>query len=376
MPHLGSTRAWLAGLVAGSTISVVPARAYDQPISATKLSLRSAGGRQRMQFASKDPAVPFPVIGSDDDPASGSPGGALIELFSIHVPQGERLGLPAGVGNPGWTVRDGAADSYRFRNPDAPDSFSRVRKLLLKEGKGLNVAAGASLGLSAPQGAVGVRITTGSLRSCALFNGPTIVRDEPGRFIARGATAAALPDCSDLALTGRTTTTTSTTIPGICGDGVVNQSSEECDGTAGLSTGICMVVPVVGCFPPGDPHECTCCTKFNLCEAFGSHLHCCPGMYCVFPGGPATYGGTCRRLTCGPGEDCTFGDACVDGICCIPTIGTPCTFGPPSASTPCCAPAICGPVGNAGVCCLPDGVACTGDSQCCVGVCTGGIGGL
>src|SRR5690348_12884915 len=59
------------------------AHAVDQPIAATKLLLkRSPSGKQTLTFVSKDPAFLFPTIGSADDPATGTPGGATIELFS------------------------------------------------------------------------------------------------------------------------------------------------------------------------------------------------------------------------------------------------------------------------------------------------------
>jgi hypothetical protein len=54
--------------------------------------------------------------------------------------------------------------------------------------------------LAVPEGAVGIRVRAGSLRTCALFDVPTVRRDQPGRFVASGALAAAVPDCRDTTL--------------------------------------------------------------------------------------------------------------------------------------------------------------------------------
>src|SRR5262249_5070555 len=122
------------------------------------------------------------------------------------------------------------------------------------------------LDLSAPLGAVGIRITTGSLVNCARFFQGTVTKDANGTFVGRNAPANALPDCSDASLpspytvttttdgiTSSTIPTTTTTLPGTCGDGVVNQPSEQCDG-ADLAN--CFTT---ACGPPGYATACQCC---------------------------------------------------------------------------------------------------------------------
>jgi hypothetical protein len=80
-----------------------------------------------------------------------------------------------------------------------------VTSLVVKQGKSIKlVAKRTGLGLAATEGTVGVRITFGKgtadeLRLCSAFGG-TIQRDEPGRFAAKNASAAALADCSDASL--------------------------------------------------------------------------------------------------------------------------------------------------------------------------------
>jgi hypothetical protein len=185
-----------------SCLLASPVQALDQPVDAVKLVLkRSAGGSQSLVFVSRDPDVLFPAVGSGDDPATGSPGGALLDLFSA-TEGSAALAVPPGEGTPGWTVAAGGVPRFRFRNPDAPAGVSPVRVVVLKQGRVLRVVAKTTgLPLAVPQLAVGIRITTGTLRTCALFGGTTIQKDVAGKFVAKGALAATLTDCSDASLT-------------------------------------------------------------------------------------------------------------------------------------------------------------------------------
>src|SRR5262249_5081925 len=60
-------------------------------------------------------------------------------------------------------------------------------------------------------GSVGIRITTGSLRSCARFAGASVRRDQAGLFIAVQTPSSALADCSNESLGGLPPSTTTTT---------------------------------------------------------------------------------------------------------------------------------------------------------------------
>jgi hypothetical protein len=92
---------------------------------------------------------------------------------------------------------------YKFLNKTAPDATSAVRTAVIKQGKVLKVVAkDTGLALRWPQRGVGIRIQTGLLRNCARFGAGTIVRDEPGKFIAKNASASGLADCSDASLLG------------------------------------------------------------------------------------------------------------------------------------------------------------------------------
>src|SRR5262245_9848402 len=154
----------LLGLL--GTLGVPAADATDRPIGGTKLVVkRLSSGKQKMRFESDDGGFLFPAIGSDDDPSGGAPGGAMIELFS-PVELG-RVGfpIPPGRGNPGWKVKR-AKHLYRFRSRLAPLTSSPVKEAGIVEGRGIEVVANAAgLALGGPQGSVGIRITTGTLRN-------------------------------------------------------------------------------------------------------------------------------------------------------------------------------------------------------------------
>ena len=176
------------------------AHAADQPLAARKLILRrTASGQEKLSFLTKDPNVPFPPIGSADDPASGTPGGVVIELFSQNA-GAAALPIPGAVG---WFTKNGTPAVYKFVNKLAPTGVSTVSSLLLKSGKAIRIR-GASTGLPSggSLGPVGIRITIGSFRACALFDAATIKRDEGRVFLARDAVATSLTDCTNTSLGG------------------------------------------------------------------------------------------------------------------------------------------------------------------------------
>jgi len=193
-----------------------PASSMDRPIAGDKLVIeRTRAGREVLLFVSTDPRVAFPAVGGADDPAVGRPGGALVEVFARNGATGASFVVPRGSSRrSGWTAN---ACLYRFTNWDAPSGSSPVRTFLLKKSRGLLVVARRTgLALTGPVGAVGIRVTTGTLRSCALFSGSAVVHDQAGFFMGRRAAASALRDCSDASLRGpaaptSTTTTSSTT---------------------------------------------------------------------------------------------------------------------------------------------------------------------
>jgi hypothetical protein len=398
---------WLLGLVVAVVLTGLAAAA-DQPISGKSLKVSAKGGGVQAVFVSRDPAVPFPAIGSADDPATGTPGGMLFELFSST--QGRVSALaPAGVGNPGWTFVTSGTDAYRYKNSAAGVFGIESAKLI--EGKRLQVRSPLNLALAAPLGTVAVRVTTGSLRSCALFEGASIRRDDV-RFIGKNAPASALADCADATLeaaigpgcgtSGAPTCDATCPGGGVCApDGLGSScrcvyptqpcgtTSPICGGECGAgeqcypiddfipgSINACACAPIGvppcgatgqtcdtgGCPegsecntlpPPGPIHEgyCGCTETSEVCgPGFGT---CPPDFQCqFFPPGP---GGSfsCVPIFCG-GTYPTCGGACAGGRSCVPlnVLGNEfCACSTPSI--PCD-----GPVCGDGLFC-PSGEVCT-----------------
>ena len=323
----------IVGALAGSLVATVDAA--DQPIGAAKITLlRSASGKEKLVFVAKDPSFLFPAIGSANDPGTGSPGGALVEIASTVEPSGASFLAPVGVGKPGWRSKDGASDSHTYTNPDAAPGPTALRTVLLKQGKRIKVKArGVGLALSGPQGFVGIRITTGTLRNCTLFDAATIKKDEAGRFIARNAMATSLGDCSNLVPPGppttsssstTLTTTTSTTTTSVIFDPcVAGTGYPTCDGSCDVDetcqatfdlfstpdnvSCLCYPAGVTPCAQSGYPSCGGACSGGGVCQAIRevqqNFLLCgCvnPGVQCFSGGGP----GSCTVGTCPPGSAC------------------------------------------------------------------------
>ncbi len=299
------TRSITVALVAALVVAA-PLLAADQPISGARLQLRKNGTKQQLVFRSDDPAFLFPPQGSGDDPA-GSPGGLLVELFSAN--EGSTLQLAPRAG---WVFIDRSHDMYRFSNRLAA---SPIRTAELRQARGIRVTGtDVGLPLDGAQGAVGIRITAGSRRNCALFGPTTVQRDVAGEFRAHNALASAIADCSDVTLTGTpTTTTTSTTTttlaPGSCADGPFPTCGGACPvgDICGpdLSSGCRCISPSSPC--GGTAPVCNgTCAAGEACVAVGHPTF--PSCYCVpsgstpcgSPGAP-TCGGTCPgSLECNP----------------------------------------------------------------------------
>jgi hypothetical protein len=330
------------------------AYAADHPVDGVKLVLKKKGSRERLDFVTRDPTFLFPAVGSADDPVTGTPGGAVVELFSAT--EGTvTIEVPAS----GWSLRTRGAARFRFTNPEAPGGSSTIRRMELRQGKTIRVNGRAVvLPLAGPQGALAIRITTGTLRTCARFEGDAVKRDQAGRFVGRGARADALTDCDDATLR-----------PPVCGDGVVEPPFEACDSAAGG----CAALGGGGFDPIGCSGECQCCSSSGFCEpvGIGSGIYCCdPDDFCMLtgPGGA----GVCTSLLCAGPADCTAGSTCVDGRCCVPH-GVGCIA--MGYSPPCCGGDVCTAVtGLVGRCCSPAGHACAAAADCCSGACNAGTG--
>lgn len=357
------------------------AQAADHPLDAAKLVLRQqASGAARMIFIARSSLVEIPSPGGLSDPRSV---GATVELFARDGERATFL-VPAGEGRPGWRLR-GEGSGFVYTRPGQSAAGSAVRAVALRQHRALRIAAGdAGLTLDATLDSVGVRLTIGTLRLCALFAPATVVRDEAGIFVARRAVAAALADCGDSALAGAIcgngvrepvedcdggddAACPGDCLPtcvcqGFCGDGIVNQTSEVCDAGAGT----CGVG--LECASPGHPNECLCCAPSFGC-AFAS---CCdPLATCVYnPLNPLTYN-RCVRILCTETDDCTQPSVCGDdGECCIPA-GEHTGPVPFYLDRPCCEGLSTVEVNPLTfLCCGGAGVSCGDAGECCSGHCT------
>jgi len=162
----------------------------DRPLAARSITLRrTKTGKQKLVFRASDDGVLAPVAGGVDDPAQVP---ARIDFCSAAGRS--TITFPGA----GWTA---TANGVSFSNPDAPASPSPVKRLKLSAGRSLKVLAReVGLPLDGSEGQLGVRLTTGSVRNCALFGPSTVRRDEVDAFKASKADPGALADCSDEAL--------------------------------------------------------------------------------------------------------------------------------------------------------------------------------
>jgi len=289
----------------------------------------------------------------------------VIELFSPTEPSGASLTAPAGSA---WTFHKAR---FSFRSKPAPRDLSvPVRAIVIKKAGGMRIVArSAALALGAAQGSVGIRVTTGSLRTCARFDLRTVRRDTAGVFRAYGASASALDDCSDEALAAWAG----------CGDGAIEQPFEECEGARPLPS-TCSSAGGVACVLPGSPNACHCCSlSGSAFYPFFPASSCCPTLSYYFVA-PHAY--RCVNHRCDQGYPCADGDHCKpDGGCCA-TVGRQCALlsgfaypNPLIVLQPCCPSLECRTAEpdrgeyDEYVCCASDGAPCARDEECCTGRC-------
>ena len=133
-------------------------------------------------------AIRPPLVGTATDPTLF---GATVEFCSA---QGRvTFDLPAQF----WHA-SGSGSVFKYTQAG---SAVDIKVALIKGGRTLKIVSKA-VGIPLPGGlgAVGVRVTTGDVRNCALFTASTILKDEPGKYAAHSALAGAIGDCSDASL--------------------------------------------------------------------------------------------------------------------------------------------------------------------------------
>jgi hypothetical protein len=166
----------LALLVAGMLLGV-RAEAAVQTLTGKRLVART-GSTERFVFVSTA-AVNAPARGGPDDPTVA---GAVVQIINPTTQEYGTFPLAADK----WKA-NAAGTRYTYRDPAGP-----VQSVVIRAGRRMRVRSRAvGITLNEPsQGSLGVNLVSGGQQYCAVFGG-TVVRDEPGRFVARGAPAPA-----------------------------------------------------------------------------------------------------------------------------------------------------------------------------------------
>ena len=334
--------------------------AGDQPLLGTKLLMQKSGTKEKLVLVLKDPTLLFPAIGSADDPGTGTPGGAAIEIFSGNE-GAATLTIPAGAGKPGWTAKTATHSSHKYINAAAPTAPSVVRSMLIQQATLSAKATGVPLAVA--EGAVGIRITTGGIRNCAFFGPASVLWQEAGKFLAKNAAAPA--DCNDATLGAPPPPScgNAPTCNGPCGPG------EQCSPLGG---GQCGCLPA-GSSPCGDhlapacggdcPGGAPCSPLYPPISQQGPVGCGCNAPFCGngFAWGVDDFGqGGCFPISCS-GTYPTCGGPCGEGGVCSPFKVT--FVNPPFTMCICAEPApCCGggyECGAGGVCTNPSACSCS-----------------
>ena len=301
---------------------VAPTHAADQPISGMTLKLKRSGSKQRLTFVSKDPAFLFPAAGSPDDPTTH---GLIVELLGGGA-TGSTAVLDAAAG-PGWHA---SAIRYAYMNPGAPNGGSALGRAVMHQGKLLKITA-PTTGLVPPQGSIGIRISAGSTRSCALFDMAAVRKDADGTFIGKSASAAVLTDCSDPQLHGLDCEVSGAPVCGgfcppgsACGTDLSScfcvSGAQPCSDTAPTCNGECpagevcsniggVPLPGCGCLPVGST---ACGGTYPSCDGDCPAATSCFTVSFPIPGGGTLSG--CQCLSGPPVDEC---GGCPPGFTCV-----------------------------------------------------------
>ena len=184
---MSTTTRYTTAVLLAAIVLAVPAHAAVQMLPGKRIVAR-AGAAQRFVFVTTT-AVSAPVRGGPDDPLVA---GAVLQIINPGTQEFANFPLPAA----NWSA-SGAGTTYRYR-----DGVGAVRSIVLRNGRRLRIQArSVGITLNEPsQGSLGLNLVSGGQQYCALFGG-SVLRDEPGRFVARGAPAPAmcptnLPACA------------------------------------------------------------------------------------------------------------------------------------------------------------------------------------
>jgi hypothetical protein len=169
----------------------------DSPVDADSILLRrGASGLEKLSLVTRDAALPVPLAANLTPVATGM----TVEFFSENEGVAS-IAVPTG---PGWKVEaEPGKFGYVFRSSaqGGPSDLSRVAlraRRVSPSTRSLKLSGKTvPLSLGGPQASLGIRITFGHDRICALFPAGSIQADGPSLFRARGASANDLSDCTD-----------------------------------------------------------------------------------------------------------------------------------------------------------------------------------
>jgi hypothetical protein len=217
--------------------------AADQPVPGTKLLLKQTTSAST-SFTSKAIGLVAPTPAGSDDPTIT---GATLLLYNPNSGESATFDLPES----NWTINS-TGTIFKFTNRFAPSAPSEVRTASIRGGRGIKLRAkAAGITLDEPaQGSIGVVLTSGTTRYCALFGG-TIRRDQPGRFQAKGALA---PVACPAGPTTTTTSSTSTTSPTTVSTTSTTETTSSSETTTSETTSSTTTsTTLASCPPPAVP---------------------------------------------------------------------------------------------------------------------------
>jgi hypothetical protein len=369
----------VTGAILLACVGAVAVDAADYPVPGRKLLLKRSATNEKLVLVLNDPAVPVPPPTSPDAPSTA---GLELEVTGGTSLLTATLVAPGGTG---WSASSVAAPTrYRYSNPAAP-AGSPIRLVKLRGSRSLKILARqAGLPLTTPEGRVAIRITMGNTRVCALFDGPSVKKDEPGIFLAQDAPAPTSASCSDDVI------------------GIPCESSQNCDGAC-AGDGECGGEPELGCVCASPSQPCgdtapVCngqCPAGEECANIGGvpYPNCaclpvgstpCGSVYPACGDGDCASGLTCMTLTftccggttitnCGcasspPPPPC--GGTCPPGWTCVQVPGQPEFCLPPFCDGGTGAPTC------DGACSAPEDHCYPYQGSCfCLDACTGGDSG-
>ncbi len=266
--------------------SVGEGRSADLPLDGGQLTIqRSPKGAGAVTVVLENAAVPVAIPGSADDPSLT---GVTLTVFGRTSGTSATFVAAAASAAGTWKIRPGTKTTFSYVDRDARTAAGRLGTVQLRTGSGVKLKAPhPGLALDGAEQAVAVRVEWGAQRVCALFDADDVRVAKVGRFMARGADAALLPDCSDETMTGAPTAGCGITSPS-CGG--VCPSGHVCTSVGPADRPVCQCEEQTGGCPEGCPDGWIC--------AYGGP---CLPPFCE--GGGAACDGTCSQ----PGTECLSG---------------------------------------------------------------------